>query len=82
MQLIHWLTAAFALTGVVLNIRRHVACFYIWTATNATWAVVDWSHGLHAQACLMAVYFALSLWGIWQWTQPKKGDFCGKANSS
>ena len=81
MQLIHWITAALAITGVVLNIKKHVACFYVWAVTNATGAWVDWSHGLHAQSCLMAVYFALSLWGIWSWRTQKNGDHNGKENS-
>ncbi len=72
MELIHWLTAALALTGVVLNIHKRVECFYIWALTNATWAWVDWSHGLHAQAALMSVYFGLSLWGIRSWQ--RKGN--------
>ena len=76
--MIYWITAAFAITGVVLNIRKHVACFYVWSCTNAAWAWVDWTHGLHAQACLMIVYFGLSLWGIWKWAPRKKGDLYGK----
>ena len=71
--MIYWLTALAALLGVWLNIRRHVACFYIWTVTNAVWAVLDWSHDLHAQAALMTVYLGLSIWGIWKWSQPKGG---------
>ena len=67
--MIYWLVSIAALVGVALNIRKHVACFYVWACTNATWAYVDWTHGLPAQAALMAVYFLLSLWGIWKWTQ-------------
>ena len=79
MQVVFWLTAALAIAGVVLNIRKHVACFYVWSVTNATWAVIDWSHGIHAQAALMSVYFLLSVWGIWKWS--RKGDPHGKENS-
>lgn len=76
--MIYWLISAAALAGVILNIRKHVACFYVWAVTNATWAWVDWSHGLHAQAALMTIYFALSLWGIWSWR--RKGDPHGTKN--
>ena len=80
--MIYWLVSLAALLGVWLNLRRHVACFYIWSVTNSVWAVLDWTRGLHAQATLMTVYFALSLWGIWKWSPRRKGDFDGKANPS
>jgi nicotinamide mononucleotide transporter len=69
MTLLYWLTSVFSLLGVALNIRRHVACFWIWTGTNAVWTFADFSHGLYPQAALMAVYCALSVYGIWSWTR-------------
>jgi len=65
----YWLVTAASLVAVVLNIRRHVACFWIWTVTNASWAAIDYAHGLHAQAALQAVYFGLSVWGLHQWSK-------------
>ena len=58
-----------ALAGVWLNVRKQVACFYIWSVTNAVWTYADWMHGLHAQAALQAAYFALSIWGIVSWSR-------------
>ena len=72
MEPVYWLTSLASLAAVWLNIRRRVECFAIWTVTNAVWTVADWSHGLHAQAVLQAVYFTLSLYGIWQWSRPSK----------
>jgi nicotinamide riboside transporter PnuC len=46
-----------------------VASFWIWTGTNAIWAYADLAHGLHAQAALQAVYFALSIYGIRKWSR-------------
>lgn len=63
----YWLVSLAALLGVWLNVRKHVACFYIWAVTNAVWTYADWMHGLHAQAALQAAYFALSIWGIVRW---------------
>ena len=54
--MMYWIIAALSLLGVWLNIRRHYGCFLIWSFTNAVWAAVDLSHGLPAQAMLMAVY--------------------------
>jgi nicotinamide riboside transporter PnuC len=67
--MLYWLISALALLGVVLNIRKHPACFAIWTVTNTAWCLVDWEHGLYAQSALMAVYFLLSVWGLWRWTR-------------
>ncbi len=69
MEVVYWITALTALIGVWLNIRKHVACFWIWAATNSTWAVVDYLHGIHAQAALQAVYFGLSIYGIVSWSR-------------
>ena len=70
--MLEWLTVLASLTGVWLNIRKHVACFWIWGVTNAVWACIDFSHGITAQAVLQAVYCALAVYGIAQWTAQKK----------
>ena len=70
-EALYWLTAAAALVGVVLNIRKCAWCFPIWACTNAIWAVVDWARGLHAQAVLMAVYCGLAVYGMRAWRKEK-----------
>ena len=67
----YWLVSAASLAGVWLNIKKNRLCFPIWTATNASWAAVDWLHGLYAQAALMAVYCALAVYGTWAWRKEK-----------
>ena len=67
MTTVYWITAAASLVGVWLNIRRHVACFWIWAATNATWVYADAAHGLVQQAVVQAVYFAMSIYGMLAW---------------
>lgn len=62
-----WSISSLALLGVVLNIRKHPACFAIWMFTNAAWAVIDLAHGIYAQATLMAIYCMLSVYGFWSW---------------
>lgn len=64
---IYWVTACAALVGVVLNIHRNVACFWIWSITNAVWVVADIRHGIYPQAALQFVYFNLSIYGAWKW---------------
>ena len=74
MEIIYWITALAALLGVWLNVQKHVACFWIWAVTNAVWTYADITHDLLPQAGLQAVYFGLSIYGIWKWgMESKKG---------
>lgn len=36
-------------------------------ATNTSWAVCDFAHGLPAQGCLMTAYAGLAAWGFLVW---------------
>ena len=56
-----------ALIGVVLNIKKKVACFYIWFFTNLSWSVVDFYKGIPMQGFLFAVYTVLAVYGILEW---------------
>lgn len=60
-----------AIVGVVLNIQKNIACFYIWLVTNASWAIVDFYKGIPAQGVLFAIYTGLAAYGIIAW---KKGE--------
>jgi nicotinamide riboside transporter PnuC len=62
-----WSVALLSIIGVILNIRRHRSCFYIWSFTNSSWVVVDLYHGVWSQAALCGVYVGLALWGIMAW---------------
>ena len=62
-----------ALAGVILNIKKKKACFYIWLFTNASWAVVDFWKGIPAQGILFSIYTALAVWGIFEWKE-KEND--------
>lgn len=64
-----WLVTAASIAGTVANLYKKRWCFYVWGATNAIWAVYDFWLGVPSQGALMCVYFALALWGIYQWRQ-------------
>ena len=76
--MIYWLTSIAALVGVWLNIRRHVACFWIWSVTNAVWVYADLEHGIVPQAMLQAVYFLLSIYGIRAWSRRPPAPVSGE----
>ena len=69
-----WCVSLAALVGVWLNIKKHVACFYIWTCTNAVWTAVDAAHGIWPQAALQAVYFVLAVYGACKWRRERPGS--------
>ena len=62
-----WFLAALSVIGVVLNIKKDRRGFVFWIATNGCWAVIDFRHGLYAQAVLFVIYFILALWGWIRW---------------
>lgn len=66
--MLYWITSLASLFGVWLNIKKHVACFWIWAFTNATWTYVDLKHEIYPQAALQAAYFVLALYGIGKWS--------------
>jgi nicotinamide riboside transporter PnuC len=63
-----WIISAASLFATWLNINHRPACFLVWIVTNAIWAAVDWSQGIHAQAALHVTYIALAVHGFRSWT--------------
>jgi len=62
-----WIITALSLLGVILNIKKKTACFFIWAVTNAVWCVYDFRIGAYEQSVLFFVYFILAIWGIIEW---------------
>jgi len=56
-----------ALLGVILNIKKKIACFYIWFFTNASWCVIDFYKDIPMQGLLFAIYTLLAIYGIFEW---------------
>ena len=69
MEAVYWGTALASLLAVWLNIKQQAACWAIWCVTNAVWTVVDYLHGIHAQAALQLSFFGLSVYGLTKWTR-------------
>jgi len=56
-----------ALIGVILNIKKKIACFYIWVLTNASWAIIDFFKDIPMQGILFTIYTGLAIYGIFEW---------------
>ncbi len=74
MEAVYWVTARASLVAVWLNIKQRAVCFAIWAVTNATWAAVDYLHGIYAQATLQLVYLGLSIYGLLKWRSREERD--------
>ena len=72
LTLFPWLAALLSLVGVILNIRRHRACFAIWTLTNLAWLVIDAHAGIYAQSLLHGAYLALAVYGWFSWKEKQR----------
>lgn len=66
-----WFVTVLCLAGTVLNVKKRVACFYLWTIGNVLWAAYDIRCGLYSRAVLDFVQLAFALWGIWEWSGEK-----------
>ena len=68
-QLGLWLMTALSLVGTELNVKKRIACFYLWTVVNIAWVFVDFQQELYARSVLDGVHLAFAVWGIWDWTK-------------
>ena len=68
-QLGLWLLTALSLAGTALNVKKRIACFYLWTVVNIAWVFVDFQQELYARSVLDGVHLAFAVWGIWDWTK-------------
>ena len=66
-----WTITVLSLTGTILNVRKNILCFYLWSVGNIAWLAFDlWSH-LYSRAVLDAVQLAFAIWGIVAWRKTK-----------
>ena len=68
-QLYLWLLTALSLAGTALNVKKRIACFYLWTVVNIAGVFVDFQQELYARSVLDGVHLAFAVWGIWDWTK-------------
>jgi nicotinamide mononucleotide transporter len=70
--MIGWILTTFSLIGTVLNVKKHISCFYIWVIANIAWMIFDIMTGLYSRALLDLVQLFFAIWGIIEWR--KKND--------
>jgi len=62
-----------AVSGVVLNNRRLIACFPVWMASNALSAGIHIDAGIWSLAVRDIVFFVLAIDGWRRWSGQVKG---------
>ena len=66
-----WVFTAISLAGTVLNVRKNILCFYLWSIGNLAWLGFDVASGLYSRAVLDVVHLAFAIWGIFAWRDVK-----------
>ncbi len=72
MSIFMWVVTVISLVAVILNIKKKIVCFYLFAVANMAWAIIDYREGLIAQSVLFAIYFVLSIYGLYEWRKDKK----------
>ena len=71
-QIITAAITAICLTGTILNVRKMVACFYLWMLGNVAWFAIDLGAAAYSRALLDAVQFGFAVWGALEWSRQKE----------
>ena len=66
-----WIITAISLIGTILNIKKNIACFYLWTIGNIAWLIFDLYSGLYSRTVLDIVQLVFAIWGIIAWNNKK-----------
>ena len=64
-----WVFTAISLAGTVLNVRKNILCFYLWSVGNLAWLGFDVASGLYSRAVLDVVHLVFAIWGIFAWRE-------------
>lgn len=67
-----WILVAISLLGNYFVIKKNVVGQWLWAVGNVGWIVFDVTIGAYSQAFLFAVYLAMCVWGIREWTKESK----------
>jgi nicotinamide riboside transporter PnuC len=66
-QILGAIATILAVTGVVLNNRKLIACFYLWLVSNAISGYLHYDASLHALLVRDILFSLLAIDGIYNW---------------
>ena len=70
-ELIGTIATVLAGTGVILNNRHKIECFYIWIISNSLSALIHWNTGTWSLIGRDLIFVVLAIEGIWLWGRTK-----------
>lgn len=62
-----WILTLMCLVGTILNVKKNIICFYLWSIANIGWLIFDIISGLYSRALLDFVQLCFAIWGIIEW---------------
>jgi nicotinamide riboside transporter PnuC len=77
---ITWLLTSISLLGSFFNIKKKVACFYIWAIGEVFWMILDINNHVYGRAFLDFTSLCFALWGIYEWQFISKKNKVGGAD--
>lgn len=66
-ELLGTISTIIAITGVVLNNRKMIACFYFWLLSNGITLIIHLHAEIYSLAVRDFVFFILAIEGISKW---------------
>lgn len=66
---ITWILSVISLSGNIFNVKKKVACFYIWAIGEVFWFILDFKNGTYGRAFLDLVQLIMAIYGIIQWNK-------------
>ncbi|MDR3179242.1 MAG: nicotinamide mononucleotide transporter family protein [Oscillospiraceae bacterium] len=67
-----WITAAISIIASYLNIKKKVACFYLWKITAIFHTIIDIKNQQYGRAFLDVFLLIINIYGIIVWTKDEK----------
>jgi len=62
-----WVATTFSLVGCLLNARKKISCWIVWSTGNLIWMWLAFHRKQDAQLVLWFVYSLFNLYGYQQW---------------
>lgn len=66
-ELLGTISMALAVTGVLLNNRKMISCFYVWIVSNFVSAYLHFDSGIYSLLIRDLVFLVLACEGIMKW---------------
>ena len=62
-----------AITGVLLNNRKMICCFYVWIISNTIAAYIHYDAGIYSVLARDLIFMLLAVEGIIKWRRNEQG---------